>query len=292
MSNTTGKPRIGFIGLGAMGSRMAARIEAAGYPLTVYNRSPEPARVFADRGATVAGSPRELAGKVDVVISSVFDDDSVAAILEGPDGVLAAGRPGLTVIEMSTLSPAASERFHVEAKTAGIDYLDCPVSGSTVPAEKGELVILVGGDAAVFERVRSILMTMGKAAELIGPGGAGSKAKLCINALVAVGVQALAESLAMGEAGGLDRSKLLDAIGQTAAVSPAQKMKFQNAKSGKYPPAFALKAVAKDLRLMADWAGMNGVKVPTIAATRAAADSAVPKRGAEDLSVLIDVARP
>jgi 3-hydroxyisobutyrate dehydrogenase-like beta-hydroxyacid dehydrogenase len=292
MNNTATKPRIGFIGLGAMGSRMAARIAAAGYPLTVYNRSPEPARAFADRGAAVAGSPRELAGKVDVVISSVFDDDSVAAILEGPDGVLAAARPGLTVIEMSTLSPAASERFHAAAKKAKIDYLDSPVSGSTVPAEKGELVILVGGEAGVFERVKPILLTMGKAAELIGPGGAASKAKLCINALVAVGVQALAESLAMGEAGGLDRAKLLDVIGQTAAVSPAQKSKFDNARSGKYPPAFALKAVAKDLRLMADWAGSNGVKVPTIAATKAAADSAVPNRGAEDLSVLIDTARP
>jgi 3-hydroxyisobutyrate dehydrogenase len=291
MTSTQSKPRIGFIGLGAMGSRMAARIADAGYPLTVFNRSPGATKPFADRGVPVAGSPRDLAGKVDVVITSLFDDDSVASVLERTDGVLAGGRPGLTMIEMSTVSPDGSKRFHQLAAKAGIDYLDAPVSGSTPQAEKGELLVLVGGDRNLFERCKPVLLTMGKAAEHIGPAGAGSMAKLCINAMVAIGVQSLAEALAMGEAGGLDRSKLLDVIGQTAAVSPAQKSKFDNARSDKFPPTFALKTVAKDLRLIAEWAQSTGTRVPATEAVRAAADAAVPAHGGEDFSVLLKTAR-
>jgi 3-hydroxyisobutyrate dehydrogenase len=291
MSDTETKPRVGFIGLGAMGSPMARRILDAGYSLTVYNRSPEATKSFAGRGVPVAASPREIASNVDVVITSLFDDKSVASVLEGTDGILAGARPGLTMIEMSTLSPDGSRAFHKSAGRSGVDYLDAPVSGSTPQAEKGELLILVGGDRNLFERCKPILLTMGKAADHIGPAGAGSMAKLCINAMVAIGVQSLAEALAMGEAGGLDRGMLLDVIGQTAAVSPAQRSKFDNARSQEFPPTFALKTVAKDLRLIAEWAKSTGTRVPATEAVKSAVDAAVPEHGSEDFSVLLKIAR-
>ncbi len=284
--------RIGFAGLGAMGSRMARRLAAAGYPLTVYNRSPAAAEPFRADGIADAATPRELAAGSDVIVSMLFDDAAVRGVLTGPDGVLAAARPGLTVIEMSTVAPATARDLHAAAAAAGVAYLDAPVSGSTPQAEQGQLVVLVGGDPATFEQCKPILLAMGKAAEHLGGPGAGSAAKLVINSMLAVGVQALAEAVALGERAGLDRGRLLDVIGQTAVVSPGQKSKFPNALNDTFPPAFALRTVAKDLRLILALAAEVDVPMPAAAATRAAVDRAVADHGDEDFSVLIKTARP
>jgi 3-hydroxyisobutyrate dehydrogenase len=284
-------PTIGFAGLGAMGARMAARLHAAGAPLTVWNRSPAATEPFRDRGAAVARTPAELAGRCDVVVSMLFDDAAVRHVYAGPDGVFTAARPGLAVIEMSTVAPDTTRELHAEAGRRGIAWLDAPVSGSTPQAEQGQLVVLVGGDAATFERCRPVLLAMGKSAEHLGGPGAGATAKLAINAMLAIGVQALAEGLALAERGGLDRKRFLDVAGQTAAISPGQRAKFPNAERDEYPPAFALRTVAKDLGLIAALAEELKLAMPAAAATRAAAERAVDAHGKEDLSVLIKTAR-
>ncbi len=285
------KQRIGFIGLGAMGSRMATRIKEAGHPLVVFNRSPSPTEQFRAAGVTVAATPAALAGQADVIVTMLFDDDAVSSVLLGEHGVLSAAKPGSTVIDVSTVSPATSRSLHQAAKQRGIACLDAPVSGSTPQAEQGQLVFLVGGEADTFEKHKPLLLTMGKAAERFGGPGAGSTAKLAINAMLAIGVQALAEGLALAERGGLDRKQFLDVVGQTAAVSPGQKAKFANAEKDEYPAAFALRTVAKDLGLILTLAEQLKLYMPATAATRAAADRAVDAHGTEDFSVLIRTAR-
>ena len=285
------KQRVGFAGLGAMGSRMAERLRAAGYPLTVWNRSPKATEPFRAKGVAVASSPRELAGRSDVVISMLFDDAAVLDVLTGSDGAIPAARPGMTFIEMSTLSPKTSLSLHAAAERKGVGYLDAPVSGSTPQAEQGQLVVLVGGNATTFEHCKPILLSLGKAAEHLGGPAAGTTAKLAINGMLAVGVQSLAEGLLLAERGGLDRKRFLDVLGQTAVVSPGQKAKFANAEHDQYPPAFALQTIAKDLRLIAELADTLKFAMPATAATRSAVDRAVGDHAKEDFSVLIRTAR-
>jgi 3-hydroxyisobutyrate dehydrogenase-like beta-hydroxyacid dehydrogenase len=275
---TEQKQRIGFIGLGAMGSRMAERLRTAGYPLVVYNRSPGPTGPFRAAGVPVAATPAELAGRCDVILSMLFNDEAVRSVMTGPGGVLSAAAPGSTVIDVSTVSPNTSQDLHEAASRRGVLFLDAPVSGSTPQAEQGQLVFVVGGDLETFEKHRPLLLTMGKAAERLGGPGAGATATL-------------GEGLALAERGGLDRKQFLDVIGQTAVVSPGQKAKFANAEKDQFPPAFALRTVAKDLGLILALAEQLKLNLPATAATRAAADRAVGEHGDDDFSVLIRTAR-
>jgi NAD binding domain of 6-phosphogluconate dehydrogenase len=158
----TAKPVIGFIGLGLMGTRMAARLLEAGYPLTVYNRTRERTASLAERGAAVARTPQELAGSVDVVMLSVTDDAALDDVMRGPQGVLAGLRPGATVLDLSTVSPRISRELAAEVKSRGGAMLDTPVSGSTPQAEEGTLIILVGGDEDTYRRSEPILAVLGK----------------------------------------------------------------------------------------------------------------------------------
>ena len=282
------QPRVGFLGLGAMGSLMARRVRAAGYPLTVWNRSAKATEPFAADGVAVAASPAEVAAKSDVVLSMLFDDDVVRDVV---GQAISAGRAGLTLVEMSTVAPATARAMHAAAAAKEIDYLDAPVSGSTPQAEQGQLVVLVGGDGAVLDRVRPVLMAMGKSVEHLGGPGVGATAKLAINSILVTAVQALAEGLALAERGGVDRKQFLDVIGQTAVVSPGQKAKFAMAERDQFPPAFALRTAAKDMRLVSQLAADLGLPVPAAAATRAAADRAEKAYGKDDFSVLIRAAR-
>src|SRR2546428_2730750 len=148
--------RVGFIGLGAMGSRMAGRLLAAHHDVVVYDRSRENARPLEQRGAKVAATLRELAAGVGIVCSSVTNDVAVEQVMFEPDGVLAAGRAGSTMVDMSTVSPRTSRRLHEAARSKGVAVLDAPVSGSTVQAEQGQLVIFVGGEEDVYKKCQPI----------------------------------------------------------------------------------------------------------------------------------------
>jgi 3-hydroxyisobutyrate dehydrogenase-like beta-hydroxyacid dehydrogenase len=266
--NQGSKPRLGFIGLGAMGSRMAGRLLAAGSDLTVYNRNRERARSLEARGARVAATPRDLAAGADIIISSLADDAAVENVMMGAEGALAAARSGAIVLEMSTVSPETPRKLYAEACRTRIQFLDAPVSGSTPQAEQGQLVIFVGGEEAVYNQCRPILGVLGKASFYLGPSGSGATMKLCVNALLGLGVQALAESIALGLKSGLDRVRLLDALAETAVLSASQKSKLENARTGVYPATFALSLMYKDFGLIMDTARELSVPMPITSAAQ------------------------
>jgi len=283
--------RIGFIGQGAMGSRMAARLLAAGHDLVVYDRLHEATRALEQRGATVAASAKQLAAGVDIVFSSVTDDAALEQVMFGSDGVLAGARPGTTVIDMSTVSPRMSRRLHAAARGKGVAVLDAPVSGSTPQAEQGQLVIFVGGEEDVYQKSQPILAILGSKTLYMGSGGSGTTMKLCANTLLGLGVQALAEAFALGEKGGLSRERLAQVLSETAVVSPSQKSKLENARKDEYPAAFPLRLMLKDFALILRTAMELSVPMPaTVAASHVAAVERAHQRAArsdEDFSVVV-----
>ena len=260
------KETIGFIGMGGMGSRMAGRLLAAGYDLTVYNRGHERTHQLAQRGAKVAVTPGALAAGADIVLSSVADDAAVERVMFGPVGALAAARPGTCFIEMSTVSPGMSRRLHGAALGKGCSVLDAPVSGSTPQAEQGQLVIFVGGELAVYNRCKSILSALGRDLYYMGPSGSGAAMKLCVNTLLGLGMQALAEALTLGLKAGLERERLIEVLGGTAVLSPSQKSKLENARKGAYPATFPLRLMFKDFALILRQAMELSVPMPITAA--------------------------
>jgi 3-hydroxyisobutyrate dehydrogenase-like beta-hydroxyacid dehydrogenase len=283
--------RVGFIGLGAMGSRMAGRLLAAHHEVVVYNRTPERTKALAEGGATVAATPRQLAADVDIVCSSVANDAALEQVMFGPDGALAGARAGAMVIEMSTVSPRTSRRLHDAAQSTGVAVLDAPVSGSTLQAEQGQLVIFVGGEADVYQKGRPLLAVLGSKTFYLGPSGSGATMKLCVNTLLGLGIQALAEAIALGEKAGLERGRFLDVLGETAVVSPSQKAKLDNARKDEYPAAFALRLMFKDFGLIVQTALELSVPMPaTVAAVQVAAAEHARQVAAhrdEDFSVVI-----
>jgi 3-hydroxyisobutyrate dehydrogenase-like beta-hydroxyacid dehydrogenase len=260
------KPRLGFIGMGGMGSRMAARLVAAGYDLTVYNRDRARTRPLEMQGAKVTSEPDHLAAGVDIVLSSLADDAAVEQVMLSPGRTLARARPGTIFIEMSTVSPSLSRHLHAAARENGVSMLDAPVSGTTSVAERGELVIFVGGDKAVYDRTMPILRVLGRTVHHMGGAGSGASMKLCANVLLGLGIQALAEAVAFGLKAGLQRERLVEVLGATAVVSPSQKSKLDNVLHETYPPAFPLRLMSKDYGLILDTATSLRAAMPATAA--------------------------
>jgi 3-hydroxyisobutyrate dehydrogenase-like beta-hydroxyacid dehydrogenase len=283
--------RVGFIGLGAMGSRMAGRLLAAHHEVVVYNRTPERTRPLEQHGAKVAATPRELAAAVDIVCSSVANDVALEQVMFGPDGALASIRAGTIGVELSTVNPRTSRRLHEAARSQGVSVLDAPVSGSTAQAEQGQLVIFVGGEEDAYQKCQPILAVLGSKTFYLGPSGAGATMKLCVNTLLGLGVQALAEAIALGVKAGLPRERFLQVLGETAVVSPSQKSKLENVRKDEYPAAFALRLMFKDFGLIVETAMELSVPMPaTAAAVQVAAAEHARQLAAhsdEDFSVVV-----
>jgi 3-hydroxyisobutyrate dehydrogenase-like beta-hydroxyacid dehydrogenase len=260
------QPRLGFIGMGGMGSRMAARLFDAGYDLTVYSREHAHARPLEERGAKVATTPSRLIEDADVVFSSVADDAAVVDVMYGNDGALTAARSGTTFIEMSTISPELARRLYQDARSKGVVVLDAPVSGSTPQAEQGQLVIFVGGDMSVYDRCEPLLRVLAKESLYMGNAGSGAMMKLCVNTLLGLGMQALAEAVALGLKGGLERARLVKALGDTSVLSPSQKSKLENVNVGTFPATFPLRLMFKDFGLIMESAMKLSVAMPATAA--------------------------
>jgi 3-hydroxyisobutyrate dehydrogenase-like beta-hydroxyacid dehydrogenase len=287
-------PRLGFIGLGAMGGRMARRLLAAGYDLTVHDRTRERARPLEQGGAKFAPTPKQVAAAADVVLSSLTDDGAVEAVMFGREGALAGARRGTIFIEMSTVSPRTSRQLHEAATTRALVVLDAPVSGSTPQAQEGQLVIVVGGAEEVYRTCRPILDVLGQESFYMGPAGAGTATKLCLNTLLGVGVQALAEAIALGLRSGLDHERLLQMLGETAVLSPSQKSKLEHARTGEYAPTFPLRLMYKDFGLVSQYAQELSVAMPSTAAAAqvCAVEHARPgAHGDEDFSAVIRTAQ-
>jgi 3-hydroxyisobutyrate dehydrogenase-like beta-hydroxyacid dehydrogenase len=289
--------RIGFLGVGHMGTPMAQRLLDAGYQLTVYNHTTERAEQFARGRAQVARTPREAAERSDVLVLMLADDDAVREVVLGEVGALAAARQGAMVLDMSTVSPEANRRLAAEGRRRGVEVLDAPVSGSVPQAQQGSLVIFVGGQRDAFERCLPILQVMGQHVFHMGPSGAGNTMKLVVNTLLGVEMQAIAEALALGEKAGLERGTLLSVLGQTAVIAPSHKAKLDNAGKSVYPAAFALDMMRKDFGLILEEAMRLSVPMPATAAAAQMCDAehAISQRAAsgggtpaeEDFSVVI-----
>lgn len=239
--------RIAFLGLGAMGSRMATRLVQAGHTVTVWNRSPAPARALVAAGARRALTPREAAMDADVVFAMLRDDEASACVWCNPEsGALAGMQPGALAIDCSTLSVDAVRRLSQACAAAGVSFLDAPVSGSRPAAEAGQLVHLVGGDAGAFERAAPLLRCMGAAAKHVGPVGHGALAKLVTNTLLGIHVTALAELIGLLREQGVAPEAVLDAVSSTPVWAPVDHYLSGSMLRAEFSPQFPVALMAKD----------------------------------------------
>jgi len=265
-SSITKSVRLGFIGLGNMGSRIARRLIDHGYALSAYDIHFEKASALAEYGADPASSIADLTHKSDVVLSCLSNDEAVRTVYIGPDGVLGNARPGSIVLEMSTISPNTSRELSRLGNDRGLDILDIAISGSTPAAEQGTLTLLAGGDEETFHSVSSILRVIARQYFYLGASGSGTTMKLVVNTLLGVGMQAVAEAVAFREKAGLDRSLLLDVLAKTAVIAPALAGKLERVEKNDYSPQFPVQLMNKDFRLILKTAAQVKVPMPATAA--------------------------
>jgi 3-hydroxyisobutyrate dehydrogenase-like beta-hydroxyacid dehydrogenase len=272
-SFTADQVRIGFIGLGNMGSRIAHRLLDHGYQLTVYDVDRTKAKSIAAQGGSVAKTIVDLARTADVVLSCLTNDEVVHSAYTGPEGVFAGARSGTVVLEMSTISPESSRELHKVGVRNGIDVLDVAISGSTPAAEEGILTLLAGGNPELFRAAEPIFQAIAKQYFLLGGPGSGTAMKLVVNTLLGIGMQAIAEAVVLGEKAGLDRERLLEVLSHTALIAPAHMGKLTKAARNDYSPQFPLRLMNKDFQLILKAAAQEHVPMPaTEAAFRVNAD--------------------
>lgn len=254
--------RLGFIGMGNMGSRIAQRLLGHGYQLSVYDKDLVKAETIRPQGGTVAKDISELTGSVDVVLSCLTNDEAVRTVYAGAEGVFAGARPGTVVLEMSTISPDTSRELHSLGARSSIQLLDVAISGSTPAAEQGTLTLLAGGDADLFRAAEPIFQTVAKRYFFLGGAGSGTAMKLVVNTLLGVGMQAIAEAVVLGEKMGLNRERLLEVLSETAVVAPAHLGKLASAALNDYRPQFPLRLMNKDFALILSAAAREHVSMP------------------------------
>jgi 3-hydroxyisobutyrate dehydrogenase-like beta-hydroxyacid dehydrogenase len=259
--------RLGFIGIGYMGRPIAKRLLKAGFRLKVWDRNRSKAEELVRYGATVAETVAELSSSCDVVLSCLASDEAVLNVHSGPEGTFASAQPGSLIIEMSTVFPETARQLSRLASERGVNVLDVTMSGSTPVAELGALVLFGGGEQACFLAAESIFRAIAMKHFYLGSSGAGATMKLVVNSLLGIGMQAIAEAVALGEKSGLDRNRLLGVLSETAVVAPAHVGKLQRARMGDYSPQFPGRLMNKDFGLILTLAAAVGAETP---ATRAA----------------------
>jgi 3-hydroxyisobutyrate dehydrogenase-like beta-hydroxyacid dehydrogenase len=250
---------VGLIGLGHMGTAVAERLLEAGFPLLVYNRTAEKAAPVAERGAAVAGSAEDLAGRVDVVLTSLADDDALEAVA---GHIVAAARPGTVFVDLSTVSPAVSARVAALAQAASVDYLRAPVSGNPSVVRAGNLSFIVSGAADTLVRVDPVLRAIGPTVHHVGDGEQARVVKLAVNLMLAGIAELMGEALVLGEAAGVSRADLLEVMGSSAAGAPFVKYKTEALLRDDFSATFTTALMEKDLDLILDAAGEQGAEVP------------------------------
>ena len=259
--------RVGFIGLGIMGSAMAMNIHKKGFPLIVYNRTRNKAEPFAKLGVPVANSPREVAEKSDVVIDMVTDAPDVEEVLLSRDGVVYGAHPGLIVIDMSTNSPEHARYFAKRLAEYGIEFLDAPVTGGDIGARQGTLTIMVGGKREIFEKVRPVLEAMGKTIVYAGDVGSGQMLKLLNQIVVGLNMLAVVEAMALAKKAGIDMDKLFTVLSTGGANSFTVQYYMPKMMRGDYEPGFRAAHLKKDLRYALETANKLGAPLPGTALT-------------------------
>ncbi|MGO9804256.1 MAG: NAD(P)-dependent oxidoreductase [Steroidobacteraceae bacterium] len=266
---TSAKSKLGFIGIGYMGRPIAQRLLKAGFRLTAYDRHRTKAEQLIPYGGTVAGDVADLASNCDVVLSCLASDEAVLSVYKGTAGAFANTHPGSLVIDLSTVSPQTSLELSRLGSARGVSVLDVTISGSTPAAEQGGLTLFGGGDQGCFASAEAIFRVIARKYFYLGPSGAGATMKLVVNSLLGIGMQAIAEAVALGEKAGLDRNRLLGVLAETAVVAPAHLGKLERAIKGDYSPQFPLRLMNKDFGLILNLAAAVGAPMP---ATHAASE--------------------
>ncbi len=258
--------RLGFVGIGYMGRPIARRLLESGFKLTAYDRDPSKAEELIRYGGAVAQSASELSSSCNVVLSCLPSDEAVLNIYSGPDGVFANAHGGSVVIDLSTVYPETAQELSRLGSEHGVEVLDVTISGSTPAAEKGLLTLFGGGNKECFDGAESIFRVIAQKYFYLGPSGSGATMKLVVNTLLGIGMQAIAEAVALGEKAGLNRNRLLDVLSQTAVVAPAHVGKLQRAMKGDYSPQFPIRLMNKDFGLILNLAAAVGARMPAAGA--------------------------
>ena len=282
--------RIGFLGLGIMGSRMAANVAKAGYPLTVWTHTEGKARRWAEEhDATAVDTPAEVAAASDVVVSMVVDGAQVESVLCGESGVADGAKDGLLCVDSSTIAPTDTRRIAARLKERGIDMIDAPVTGSSPRAEAGTLTIMVGGEVEQFERVKRLLETMGELIVHVGELGQGEMLKLINNSLGAANAVAVAEALLLASATGVDLDALVKVTMSGSGASAQLQMKSGAMRSHDYSTLFKTEHLLKDVRLCLEEAQAAGIPFPAAAHARDLLAATMGRgHGADDYAALIE----
>jgi 3-hydroxyisobutyrate dehydrogenase len=285
---TPNQAKLGFIGLGNMGSRIAQRLLDHGYQLAVYDVDISRSDAIRAKGGMAAKNIVELARTADVILSCLTNDEAVRGVYTGTEGVFAGSRAGTVVLEMSTISPETSRELHRLGAKKGVEVLDVAISGSTPAAEQGILTLLVGGDRELFDAAEPIFQAIAKQYFLLGGPGSGTAMKLVVNTLLGVGMQAIAEAVAFGEKVGLNRERLLEVLSKTAVIAPAHVGKLARVAINDYDPQFPLRLMNKDFQLILSAAAKEQLRMPaTEAAFHVNSDELARNNKEEDFSAVL-----
>jgi 3-hydroxyisobutyrate dehydrogenase-like beta-hydroxyacid dehydrogenase len=282
-----GSGKLGFIGLGYMGSRIAKRLLGAGYPLVVFNRNRAKAEALGPYGAVIATRLADLASGKRIILSCLADEQAVRSVFLGAEGLLNYVEPGTTILEMSTIAPETSQEVCDASHERGIEFLDVAISGSTPAAESGALTLFVGGERSTFESVTPVFSPIAKQWFYMGPNGSGVAMKLVVNTLLGVGMEAIAEAVALGRALGIERTLLFDTLANTAVVTPAHLGKLATAKANDYAPQFPIRLMHKDFQLIGAKAEKLGVAMPATFEAAKIASAETSSGVEEDFSAII-----
>jgi len=258
--------RLGFVGIGYMGRPIARRLLEAGFKLKAYDRDHSKAEELIQYGGYVAQSVSELSSDCDVVLSCLPSDEAVLETYRGPNGAFANARRAPLVIDLSTVDPETSHELSRLGSEHGVQVLDVTISGSTPGAERGLLTLFGGGNKECFDGAESIFRVIAQKYFYLGPNGSGATMKLVVNTLLGIGMQAIAEAVALGEKAGLDRNRLLNVLSQTAVVAPAHVGKLQRAMKSDYSPQFPIRLMNKDFGLILNLAAAVGARMPAAGA--------------------------
>ena len=257
--------RVGFCGMGTMGAAMAANVARAGFPLTVWNRTPGRAELPVSLGAVEATTPRELAAASDIVVVCVSVSPDVEQVLVGPDGVAEGASPGSLVIDCSTISPGVTRDLAARLAQQGVAMVDAPVSGGSEGAQKGTLTIMVGGDTADVERARTVLGSMGATITHMGPIGAGQATKAVNQVILCGSYLGVAEGIVLAIKAGLDPEQVVGALSGGAARSWVLENRSGRMIADEYPLGFRIALHLKDLGIALDLARDVGASLPVAA---------------------------
>src|SRR6202051_1313433 len=286
-SLTANQVKLGFVGLGNMGSRIAQRVCEHGYQRRIYDLYSSKAESIAAHGGIVARNILELARTADVLLSCLTNDEAVRSVYTGSEGVFAGARPGTIVLEMSTIAPETSRELHKLGAQGGVEVLDVAISGSTPAAEQGILTLLVGGDQDLFNAAQPIFQTIAKQYFLLGGPGSGTAMKLVVNTLLGLGMQAIAEAVVLGEKTGLDRKRLLEVLSKTAVIAPAHVGKLVRIAINDYSPQFPLRLMNKDFDLILNAAAKAQVRMPATEAAFYVSSEELAAGDEEDFSAVL-----